>query len=137
VSHPSLLSDADLRLRKGFERRTLRSGGFPHREHVRLTWGYLHEEPTSAVADRLCAALRDYAEHHGAPEKFHHTLTRVWVAIVADAVRQHPDLSFEAMVAACPWLLDKEAPARWYTRARLYSPDARAGFVAPDLEPLP
>jgi hypothetical protein len=64
-------------------------------------------------------------------------LTVAWVRLIESARRSHPDMPFEALTAACPWLLDKEAPLAYYTPERLYSEDARTRWVEPNLKPLP
>lgn len=133
----SRLTDADRQLREQFEARTLANSAFRHREHVRLTWIYLTSEPADAVAARLCESLLALATLHGVPERFHHTLTVVWVRLIDDARRAHPDLAFDALVEACPSLLDKDAPLAFYSRDHLYSDQARKIWVDPNLMPLP
>jgi hypothetical protein len=131
------LTAADLQLREQFETRTLENAAFRHREHVRLTWGYLTSEAPDAVAARLCRALLDLATSHGVADRFHHTLTVVWVRLIESARGAHPDLPFGPLVDISPWLLDKDAPLEYYTRDRLYSDQARREWVEPDRKPLP
>jgi hypothetical protein len=132
-----LLTEADLQLRHQFETHTLANGAFRHREHARLTWGYLTGEPPDAVAERLCRGLLELATSHGVAQRFHYTLTVVWVRLIESARRSHPDSPFDALVEECPWLLDQDAPLAYYTRDRLFSDEARAGWVEPDQKPLP
>jgi hypothetical protein len=135
--YSALLTPADQQLRDQFETQALPNAGFRHREHVQLTWIYLCAEKPNRVAERLCGSLLSLAMSHGVPERFHHTLTVAWVRIIEDARRGHPDLPFEALIEACPWLLDKDAPLAFYTRDRLYSDDAKKSWVAPNLKSLP
>jgi hypothetical protein len=135
--YASLLTDSDLRLREQFESNTLTNEAFRHREHVRLTWIYLTLEPAHQVAARLCRALLELATRHGRGERFHHTLTVAWVRIIESERRSNPDASFDALVAACPSLLNKDAPLSYYSRERLYSDEARERWVEPDLKSLP
>jgi hypothetical protein len=135
--YASLLTEADLLLREQFETKTLANAAFRHREHVRLTWIYLTQDPPGTVADRLCRALLDLATSHGVGERFHHTLTVAWVRIIAEARRLHPDLTFDELVEACPALLDKDAPLAYYSREHLFSDAARRTWVDPNLQPLP
>jgi hypothetical protein len=131
------LTPADLQLRRQFETRTLENAAFRHREHVRLTWGYLTSEPPAAVEARLCRALLELATSHGVAQRFHHTLTVAWVRLIESARRSHPDMPFDALVEMYPWLLDKDAPLAYYTREHLDSEDARTRWVAPNLKALP
>ena len=135
--YTSPLTPADLQLREQFEAQTLENAAFRHREHVRLTWIYLMSEPADHVASRLCRSLLALARKHGVPERFHYTLTIVWVRIIDAARRDHPNLPFDALVEACPLLLDKDAPLAFYTREHLYSDAARKSWVEPNLKPLP
>jgi hypothetical protein len=131
------LTESDFLLREQFETKTLANAAFRHREHVRLTWIYLTEEPPALVAARLCHALLDLATSHGVAARFHYTLTVAWVRIIEDARRQHPALTFDELTAVCPWLLDKDAPLAYYSREHLFSDDARKTWVEPNLRTLP
>jgi hypothetical protein len=135
--YTTVLTEADLLLRHRFETRTLENAAFRHREHVRLTWVYLQAEPPPAVEARLCRMLLELATSHGVAGRFHHTLTVAWVRIIEAARRSHPDTSFDALVEACPSLLDKDAPLAYYTHDLLFSDAARARWVDPNLRPLP
>jgi hypothetical protein len=135
--YAALLTPDDLTLREQFETRTLPNDAFRHREHVRLTWIYLTLESPDIVAARLCRSLLELATGHGVAQRFHTTLTLAWVRIIESERRAHLDLPFGALVAACPTLLDKDAPLAYYSRERLFSDEARGAFVEPDLKPLP
>lgn len=135
--YASLLSPADLLLREQFESKTLPNEAFRHREHVRLTWIYLTLEPPDQVAARLCRSLLELATSHGKAERFHHTLTVAWVRIIEFERRSNPDAPFDTLVAARPSLLNTDTPLSYYSRERLYSDEARARWVEPNLQPLP
>ena len=135
--YTTLLTAEDLLLRTQFETQTLPDGGFRHREHVRLTWIYLTEAPPADVAARLCRELRAVATGHGKPERFHHTLTVAWVRIIEAARRERQDAPFDVLADACPYLLDKDTPLAFYTPDRLFSDDARQGWIEPNRKPLP
>ena len=135
--YTTFLTPADLLLREQFETKTLVNAAFRHREHVRLTWIYLTMEPPDVAAARLCRSLLELATSHGVAQRFHHTLTVAWVHIIAAARADYPDLPFDALAEACPWLLDKDAPLAYYTREHLYSETAREGWVEPNQKPLP
>jgi hypothetical protein len=85
----------------------------------------------------MCRALLQFAASRGARERFHHTLTIAWVRLIAGARITHPDLGFDQLASACPWLLDKDAPLSCYTRDRLYADEARQRWIEPDVQPLP
>jgi hypothetical protein len=116
---------------RGFETGTL--ADFPHADHVRLTIIYLARHGRDEALRRLATGLLAFATAKGVPEKFHVTITRAWVELVDAARRTHPDATDAAeLVAACPLLLEREALLRFYSRDRLNSPEARAGWLPPD-----
>jgi len=117
---------------------TLPNEQFRHREHLRLAWLYLRESPCAVAERRMACTIRRYATHHGAPEKYHQTITLLWMRLVAAARAKTPNVSsFDAFGDAHPSLLDKMTVHRFYSAARLNASDARAGWVDPDLLPLP
>ncbi|HET9452135.1 MAG TPA: hypothetical protein VFO83_14695, partial [Aggregicoccus sp.] len=67
----------------------------------------------------------------------HVTLTRAWALRVAAALAASPDADFERLLALHPELLERALLQRHYRVQTLASPEARAGWVAPDVAPLP
>jgi hypothetical protein len=67
---------------------------------------------------------------------YHETLTIFWMRTVAafNASKNGASLSEKAreLVAA----FDKDYPLRFYSREYLFSDEARAAFVEPDIEPI-
>ncbi|HEY7984192.1 MAG TPA: hypothetical protein VID73_08490, partial [Ktedonobacterales bacterium] len=111
---------------------------FRHRDHLRLAWCLVRQTGAEAATDTITSAIRRFATHHGHPEKYHETLTRFWVRIVAHAIAARPEIAeLDAFLAAFPPLLDKDLPYHHWSRAAMASPAARAGWVAPDLRALP
>jgi hypothetical protein len=73
-----------------------------------------------------------------APQKYHHTVSRAWVEIVAHHVGADPDCAdFDLFAGRNPALLDKRLLTRHYRSATLASGLARDGWVEPDLLPFP
>jgi hypothetical protein len=120
-----------------FEDCTLPTTLFRHREHLRLAWLYLRDLPYDEAALRMEQSIRRYAAHHGASDKYHHTVTMLWMRLIAAARDETPGAStFEAFIAAHPDLLDKETPRRFYSAQRFASVEARTRWVEPDLAAL-
>jgi hypothetical protein len=128
---------SDEALVAGFEDCSLPGSAFHHREHVRLTWIYVRRYGETAALARLEDGLKRYAAHNGAAGKFHYTITRAWLRLVASAAGQQPSACFDELVARRPELLDKSTLGRHYSGGVLGTDRARLGFVEPDLEPLP
>jgi hypothetical protein len=112
---------------------------FNHRAHVRLAWLCLREQRgLDAGLGRIRGLIRNYATALGAPGKYHETVTRAWAELVWSAARRTPEAdTFEALVEAHPELLDSRRLSSHYTEALLHSPEAKAGWVPPDVRPLP
>ena len=107
--------------------------GFSHRAHLRLAYEALREHDAGTALPRIDAALRTVAAAHGHPERFHATLTALWLLVVQERLARAPTDDFEAFLAANEDLLDARAlPRRYYREATLDDPVARRVFVLPD-----
>jgi hypothetical protein len=106
---------------------------FGHREHLHMTWSYLRR----GEGDRVLPFLCHVAESHGETEKLNVTLTRFWVQATSHAIERSGDVGFDALIEGMPHLLEKDLPFRHWSREAIFSPQARAGWVEPDLRPLP
>ncbi len=112
-------------------------GEFGHREHVRLAWRELRAHDRDRALHRIELTIRHVAAAHGAPDKYHRTITEGWAALVAHHLAEAPELGFDEFCARFPGLLDPGLLGRHYSRELLADPTARAAMVAPDLRPLP
>jgi hypothetical protein len=111
----------------------LRKGSFGHREHLHMTWSYLRRDQ----ADRVPPFLRYVAESHGEAEKLNVTITQFWVAATAHAIERSGAADFFELLERVPHLLEQDLPFRHWSREAMFSPEARAGWLDPDLRPLP
>ncbi len=114
-----------------------RRGGFGHREHLELAWSYLRLYSVDESAEAMVAAIRHVARLHGAPDKYHETITRAWLHLVAVHDQRWSADSFETFIQRNPALLDSKLIQHFYTRELIFSEPARAMWTAPDLRPLP
>lgn len=112
-----------------------RAAGFGHRQHLQLTWLAVRSHGTADAVPMVSDGLRRFAADAGAPEKYHVTMTRAWVLLVAHHAALDPRTDFDAFLAATPGLLDTSALLRFYRPEALAS--GRATWVEPDLAPLP
>lgn len=110
---------------------------FGQREHLRLAWIALRRDGPRSGADRTAELLRRLAAAHGEPERYHETLTRFWLTLVAHVQERQGREGFDAALFRHPQLLDGRLVARHYSPETLWSERARRVFVEPDLEPLP
>ena len=107
-----------------------------HREHVRLAWLVIRDEGPDEGGDRVARILRHLAELHGEGDRYHETLTRFWIRLVAHAIEVELGIDdFDAFVDRFPLLLDGSIVKRHWSAEALAS--ARAAWVEPDVVALP
>ena len=132
------LSRDDRDFRSAFEACTFPPSGFDHRAHVRLAYVYLVDGDVEAAVQSMRAALLAFLDHNGIPRsKFHETMTRAWVLAVRHFMDGGASVSAADFIEKNPELLDSRIMLTHYSAGVLFSADARASFVEPDLDPIP
>ena len=132
------LSLDDRSFRSAFEACTVEPSDFDHRAHVRLAYVYVVESGVEVAVERMRAALQNFIAHNSIPRsKFHETITRAWVLAVRHFMNKSASTSGADFIAKNPDLLDSKIMLTHYSASVLFSSDARASFVEPDLEPIP
>ncbi|GAB3825623.1 hypothetical protein ACFPIJ_45685 [Dactylosporangium cerinum] len=111
------------------------TGRFGHREHVHVTWLAVRRYGTAEAVEVISDGIRRTARYAGAPQKYHATISRAWVELVACHAGEEDD--FDALLARYPDLLDKRLLTHFYRSGTLASVAARNGWVEPDLRPIP
>ncbi len=112
-------------------------GGFGHREHLELAWSYLGLHPVDDAADAMAASIQHVARLHGAEGKYHETITRAWLHLVAVHAQRWGAESFEEFLDSNPDLLDSKLIRHFYSSERIDSEAARSSWIDPDLRRLP
>lgn len=120
-----------------FEECRLEPAKFHHADHLRLTWLYVKQCGAAQAELKVLSGIRKFANHAGVPGKFIHTTTVAWVQLIAAAQKNAPpDQTFVEWISAHPELLARNLLDRYYSKGRLTSPEAREGWLEPDLLPL-
>lgn len=120
-----------------FEECRLPPGAFHHADHIRLAWLYVQRHGASGAEIRLLEGIRKMAQHAGVPQKFRYTTTIAWARLVAAAQNNLPVAkNFSEWIQFHPGLLNRNLLDKHYSPGRLETPEARAGWVEPDLAPL-
>ena len=134
-----MVSTADELFLADFESGRLPTEAFDHRAHVRAAYIYLAHYGVDVAMDRMRDGLRAFISHHGIPPaRYHETLTRSWLLAVHHFMANSPaTASADAFIDANPRLLDSRIMLTHYQAATLFSDNARAAFIEPDLEPIP
>jgi hypothetical protein len=132
------------RLVAQFEDCTLPKHEWTHRAHLTVGLWYASRLPYEEALVRVRQGIMRLNAVHGVPTTttrgYHETITRFYVRVLCDYVaseEERPTGSWPERVAR---LLarygDHELPLRHYTKNLLMSPEARFGWVEPDLLPL-
>ena len=133
------ISNDDVSFQRAFEAFEVEPSAFDHAAHVRLAYIYLCQHPVAAASERMKASLLAFLQHLGVgSSKFHETITRAWIMAVRHFMASLPACdSSQAFIAAHPRLLDPKIMLKHYSAELLFSPEARANFVEPDVATIP
>jgi hypothetical protein len=116
---------------------------FGHREHVHLTWLAVRRCGVPAAVSLVSDGIQRTARYAGAPQKYHATVSRAWVELIGHHAAESGEgeggefTEFTAFADHHTALLDKRLLTRFYRPATLASPQAKSGWVEPDLAPSP
>jgi hypothetical protein len=113
-----------------------------HAAHLTVALWFLLEFDWPEATERVRRGIRRYNAAHGIVTTptggYHETLTLFWLRVVRSFLeggrnegRALVSLANELMAGA-----DSGLPLRHYTRERLFSAEARAVWVEPDLKPV-
>jgi hypothetical protein len=113
-------------------------GQFRHRQHINLAFYAVRRYGMPDAVGMICGWIQRIAAYQRAPQKYHHTVSRAWVELVAHHVAAEPGCAdFDVFADRNPALLDKRLLARHYRSSTLAAGPARQGWVEPDLLPFP
>jgi hypothetical protein len=124
-------------LTRSLERGEMPNQSFHHSSHLHVAWVYLTESSSAEeAASKMCDTLRRFTALAGKPEKYHETITLFWVHLLARAQVVSRATRLEEVVHSNPQLLEKNFPLVYYSAKRLFSDEARASWMEPDLKTL-
>jgi hypothetical protein len=143
---PRLFADeaAVRRVGEGLLARTLPRAEWTHEAHLAATVWLVRERPGIALERELPGIIAAYNVSVGGvnddTQGYHETITQLYIRTVRAFVAARP--ADEPVAATANALLLAEQgrrdwPLRFYSRDRLFSVEARRGWVAPDLLDLP
>lgn len=147
TDHPPRPFDADAAIRhlgEGLIACSLRREEWTHEAHLAATCWLVRERPDIVPERDLPDIIRRFNESVGGvndeTQGYHETITQVYIL----GVRMHVAECPQAMpLMACVNALligergARDWPLRFYSRALLFSTEARRRYVAPDLAELP
>ena len=111
---------------------------FHHQQHIVVAVCYLASAPIEVATERMRSSLFRFLEHHNVDNrKYNETLTVFWLEMVVLELNKLPaDVRLvercNSMVAT---LNNPKLALDFYSQELLWSDEARARFVEPDLRP--
>jgi hypothetical protein len=122
--------------------RSLPKAEWTHEAHLRAGLWHALRHGDDAALDLLRRRIRAYNEATGvantADAGYHETITRFYLHVIRAFLRS-ADTARDADALAADLIArwgERGLPLRFYSRARLFSAEARARWVEPDLRPL-
>ena len=138
-------SDAEIeRIGEGLVARTLPRSDWTHEAHLASTTYLLLRRPDIDLDVELPGIIRRYNESVGGvnsdTEGYHETITRTFLAgvrlFLEEADESEPLHKLVDDLLLSP-MGRRDWPMRFYSRERLFSPEARLSHIPPDIAVLP
>ena len=138
-------SDAEIEhIGEGLLARTLPREEWTHEAHLAATTYLLLKRPDIDLDSELPGIIRRYNESVGGvnddTQGYHETITRVFLRgvrlFLAEANLREPLYELVNQLLLSP-MGKRDWPLRFYSPERLFSVEARRGFVRPDLASIP
>jgi hypothetical protein len=121
---------------------TLPRSEWTHAAHLTVALWFLLEFDWPEATERVRLGIRRYNAAHGIVTTptggYHETLTLFWLRVVRSFLEggRNEGRSLVGLANELGASADSGLPLRHYTRERLFSPEARAAWVEPDLKPI-
>jgi hypothetical protein len=121
-----------------FEGCSLPKTEWTHDKHLVMALWYLRRNNRADATRLIREGILRYNEAHGNHSGYHETITLAWVAVIARFLSgQNPSRPISELATA---LLeecgDRNHLLRYYSKDRLFSVEARNGWVPPDIEEI-
>jgi len=121
-----------------FEDASIARGVWNHAEHLVVALYYVDkfdfDTASSKMRDGLFHLLTEGFKVDLTKEMpYHETLTVFWMRTVYEFSRDNADLNLTEKAHGLIKRFDKDYPLKFYTRGLLFSEEARARFIDPDL----
>lgn len=105
---------------------------FDHEAHLYVAWLYLEDLELLEAIDRYRTVLRRLTIKLGVPDKYHETIT--WLYLAAVAERRQAGADWHGFKASNPELFAPDGAfiSRYYSARTIASDTAKRQFVLPD-----
>ncbi|MDM7922894.1 MAG: hypothetical protein QUS14_11385 [Pyrinomonadaceae bacterium] len=130
--------DEILAVVRSFENATIGRDEWKHAEHLLVALHYVEAFGLEAATNKMRSGIRNLLTNgfNVDLEKempYHETITVFWMRTAYAFLLMTPSLSSLERTNALVAGFDKEFPLRFYSRDLLFSEEARAAYVGPDL----
>jgi hypothetical protein len=139
---PPFSTDEILDLVTAFERCDIPRDAWNHRAHLIVALWYLVLYGPDEGGERVRTGIKRLNAANGVPQTpdggYHETITCFYLWAIGRHLRDAPrgaSIADLATTLVAAWG-DKNRPLEYYSRERLFSWEARTGWVEPDLRPL-
>lgn len=105
-----------------------------------MAYVYLCRHDPDGATEAMKRALLSFLDHLGVgAAKYHETITKAWVMAVRHFMERTTDpcAGYAEFIDRNPVLLDSKIMLTHYSAEVLFSDEARAEFVDPDVSPIP
>lgn len=135
--HLSLSSSELAELVASFEDGTIDNCQFSHPEHIHVIWSLVRSHGTLDGVARFEDCLKRITQAEGHPEKYHATITHALGILAGERVAADPSATWDEFLAANEDLFEWPSTllAAMYPNGELDTPEARASFVLPPVDP--
>ena len=121
-----------------FESATIARGDWRHAEHLVVGLFYVEKYGLEDGTDKMRTGILGLLEKGFGVDlskemPYHETITVFWMRTAYAFLLMTPGASTVERTNALVAAFDKDFPLRFYTRERLFSEEARAEYVSPDL----
>jgi len=125
-----------------FEACTIPREEYTHRAHLMVAYLYLRAHPLQQATDKMRTGIHRFNAAKGIENTpsggYHETLTVAWMRVVHSAMTSYGDEGGpDAFLEQHPHLQCRTLLRVFYSKDRIMSAEARAGWVEPDLVRLP
>jgi hypothetical protein len=123
---------------RGFENGTIPRDKWRHAEHLTVALYYVSNHDFDSALTKMRHGifnlLKSFKVDFIKEMPYHETLTVFWIKTVYDFNNSKKDAPILAVCNELIEKFDKNYPFQFYSRERLFSEEARAGFVEADLQ---
>ena len=119
-----------------FEQLTWPYERWTHRCHLAVAVVFLSRFGYDEAVERVRRGIDRYNRERGDPDGYHETITLLFLRRVAADLRDRDGIGLARRVEELSHVLTSRWPLAYYSAERLWSDEARRGWVDPDLREL-